>query len=456
MANPSSRRLLQLAGLLSLLLIAVVVNYLLHEGDDVLNPVAEAAQRTAAQPGARIKMEVTYGATGSARTITGTGTGAYDAPSGRTRIDFNLPIPGQAPMVIRSVGDERTTYTHSSVLAAELPAGKEWLGMEPLLGHDPTKALGSGPGVQGTLEMLGEIGGGVEELDHQSVRGHRTTRYRATMDLGHMADLMAEHGETDLAAEYKQMAEEAPEPIPVEVWIDGDGLLRLTRMVLSVPTGDGGPTVTVDMRTEYFDFGVHPKVKLPPRRKVFDYTPVLRAELGLEDGHNLGPLGPPAGTKPLSTATFQRRIRGICRVGLAEGKSLAPRSRELTEQLRSAGREAIESGAARQLIVTVGRWYETSAARLIRRQFRRLRAVAPPARYAADYRRWMTLSAKGAEWILAEARIYQLGITKVPGTEGHKAAEKRAERESKKLAASMGLSACETQDDGSAPTAQPA
>ena len=50
--NPLSRRLLQLAGLLSLLLIAVVVNYLLHDGSDAINPIAEAAKRTAAMPGA--------------------------------------------------------------------------------------------------------------------------------------------------------------------------------------------------------------------------------------------------------------------------------------------------------------------------------------------------------------------------------------------------------------------
>jgi hypothetical protein len=455
-ANPSSRRLLQLAGLLSLLLIAVVVNYLLHEGGEVLNPVAEAAQRTAAQPGARIKMEVTYGATGGARTITGTGVGAYDARSGRTRIDFTVPIPGRAPLTVRAVGDERTTYTHSAPLAAELPDGKQWLGMEPLLGHDPSKALGSGPGAEGTLEMLKAVGGGVEELDHQSVRGHRTTRYRATMDLAHVADVMAEHGETDLASEYRQMAEEAPAPIPVEVWIDENGLLRLTRMVLSLPTGDGGPTLSVDMKMEYSDFGVHPKVKLPPRRKVFDYTPVLRAELGLTDGSNLGALDPPAGTAPLPADAFRRRVKGICQAGIGEAKSLVPRSRELTEELKALGPGALGSGEAKPIIVETGRWYESSAYGLIRRMFRKLVAVAPPAQDAATYRRWLELNAKSGEWILAESRVYQLGLTKVPGTEDHKAAEKRQERESKKLAASLGITPCESHDNGAAPNAQPA
>lgn len=444
MANPLSRRLLQLAGLLSLLLIAVVVNYLLHDGSEVVNPIAAAAQRTAAMRGARLKLEVTYSVEGGSRTIVGTGDGDYDARTGRTDAQLTLALPGGASIWTEALGDERTVYLRSSILESALPPGKLWLGMEPLLGHDPQSALGTGPGAQGVLEELKAVGGSVEELDHQIVRGHQTTRYKSTIDLSHVADVLSEGGDATLAREYEVLAEKVPDSIPVEVWIDGNGLARLVRMVQQLPTVPGGPTITTDTRMEFFDFGHRSKIPLPPRRQVLDYTPVLRAELGLEDGHSLGPLDPPTSAKPLPTAAFHHRVEGICRAGTVAAKGLLPRSRELTNRLKALGPSALESGEAKPLIATTGRWFEHSAYRLVQRQFRKLVAVAPPARYAADYRRWLRLNAKEAEWILAEARAYQLGVVTVPGADDHKAEAKRQEREAKKLAASLGISSCAT------------
>ncbi len=281
MDNPLSRRLLLIAGLLSVLLIAVVVNYLLHDGSEVLNPIAEAAQRTAAQPGSRLKVEMSYSVEGSSESISGAGIGAFNARTGRSRIDLAMQIPGQGSVTVTTVGDQRTSYTRSSALAAKLPAGKEWLGVEPLLGHSPEEAFGSGPGAESTIDMLQGVGGDVEELDHQVVRGHRTTRYKATIDVAHVADVLAEHGEAELAKAYETVVEKGLTSIPVEVWVDENGLARLVHLTEELPTWPGGPILTIDMRIEYFDFGIQPKIDFPPEDRVYDYTPVLREELGV-------------------------------------------------------------------------------------------------------------------------------------------------------------------------------
>jgi hypothetical protein len=456
--DPLSRRCLQLAGLLSVLLIAVFVNYLLHGGGDELNPVAEAAQRTAAMPGARLKMEITYSVEGSSRSFVATGDGVYNARTGRTDAQLTMSIPGGESMWIEALGDDRTVYTRSTALESVLPPGKLWLGMEPLLGHDPQDALGTGPGTQGTIEMLKAAGGDVESLDHQIVSGHRTTRYKATIDPSHVAAIFAEQGEATLAKEYEELAERAPDSIPVEVWVDDHGLARLIRMVQQLPTVSGGPTLTMDSRIEFSDFGIHPKVPLPPRHRVLDYTPVLRAELGLMDGAIFGPLRPPAGAEPLSPATFRRRAGAICRRANGEANARLHEEHRLTRPFKSLDRSAVEAGEAKPLLRAMGRWIEGPIYRLGRRAILRLAALAPPRRYASDYRRYLRLDAQAAEWALAEARAYQLGAFKVPGADADrfKAQEGQRKSERKRLVATLGIPVCEKDPEGAGSAGEPA
>jgi hypothetical protein len=439
-ADPLSRRLLQLAGLLAVLLIAVVVNYLLHNGAETLNPVAEAAQRTAAMPGARIRMEITYEVEGGSRSISGTGTGAFDARTGLTWVDFTLPIPGQATVTARSVGDERTTYVRSSTLASELPAGKEWLGMEPLLGHDPSKAFGAGPGAESTIDMLKAAGGDVEEVDHQSVGGHPTTHYKATIDLARVAELLTERGEAALAHQYEVEAEEEPDPIPVEVWVDGHGLARLVRMLLPLPSAAGGPTVTMDMRMEFFDFGVRPKVKLPPKRRVLDYTPVLRAELGMVDGSTVGKLAPPAAAEPLAVGDFRRRADDVCRALVRKAKPLILAAPRTVEAIKAAG-EVQDLAQVRALAQDYGVRIGERIYRLARRGTHELARLVPPRRYASEFRRYLAMQARSDEWLLAGSRALELGAYKSPAVQrgqSGKAEDSRLEA----LASSLGLKTC--------------
>lgn len=453
MSNPLSRRLLRLAGLLSLLLIAVVVNYLVHDGSDVVNPLAEAAQRTTAMPGARLRIEVKYTVLG--RTITGTGGGGFNARTGRSDFNLTVSIPGGPTFWAESVGDDRHVYTRSSQLASTLPRGKVWLGMEPLLGRDPSNSFSYGLGAKGTIEMLRATGSHVEEVDHESVRGLPTTHYKATIDLDRMAQVFADQGEGMLARSYERLAEETPARIPIEVWVDDRGLVRLVRMVSPLSVAEGRGSVDMDLRMEFFDFGVHPRITLPPPGKVFDYTPVLRAQLGLEDGHGFGPVGPPAGTPPLSAATFRRRADAICDRTLVEGRSMLPRVHRLVGRLKLLDRAQLEAGAAKPIYRSIGQWFEGPAMKLWLREFRDLTKLAPPPGDAASYRRFLVLEAAGSEWGLAQARAYRLGYGKVGASNGE-AEEKDRRAERHKLAAGLGIEACTKQLTGSNAHSQPA
>jgi hypothetical protein len=453
MANPLSRRLLQLAGLLSLLLIAVVVNYLLHDGSGVVNPIAEAAQRTAAMPGARLKLEVTYSSAASSRTVTGTGDGVYDGRTGRSDVQMTMALPDGSSIWVEALGDDRETFTRSSTLEPLLPPGKLWLGMQPLLGHEPLGGMGSGPGARGILDELKAGGADIEEVDHQSVSGHPATRYRTTIDPSREADIAAAAGDRALAREYEAIAEQVPDPIQVEVWVDDHGLARLVDLQQKLPTASGGPDLTVDTRMEFFDFGHKSKIPWPPRRKVFDYTPVLRAELGLEDGHSLGPLSPPAGAKPLSAAAFRRKANAICGQAYGEARALLPQERRLMDRLELMGPDPADPAAALPLLRRLGRWVEGPIYRLWHRQFRELTALAPPAQEAAAFRRFQLLEVKGTEWALASARAFQIGLTKMPADQ--KARNKRQEAEARRIGNELGIPACTEKLTASNSSAEP-
>lgn len=442
MADPLSRRLLWLAGLLSLLLIAVVVNYLVHDDSEVVHPIAEAAQRTAAMPGARLKVEVTYSAAGSSKTIVGTGDGVYDGRTGRSDVRMTMSTPEGGSVWVEALGDDRAIYTRSSTFESLLPPGKLWLGMQPLLGHDPQGALGGGPAAEGILEGLKAAGGDVEEVDHQSVGGHSTTRYKTTIDPSREADLFKARGERALAREYEAIAARAPDPIEVEVWIDGHGLTRMVDTVQKLPTTGGDP-LTVETRMEFLDFGHRSSIPLPAKGKVFDYTPILRAELGLEDGRSLGlSTAAAAAAKPLSAAAFRHKATAICRRSYGEARALLPPEQRMMERLELLDRDEVEGGAAIPLLRRIAHWVEGPIYRLWRRQFRELVALVPPPDQAAAYRRFEKLEVQGTEWALASARAFRIGLTKMPNAAPQKTEHLRREAEAKKIAAELGIPIC--------------
>jgi hypothetical protein len=439
--GPLQRRLLGLAGLLSTLIIGLAVFHVLHTGETGLNAVAEAAERTSNQPGAKLAIEMTIGVEGSPTKIVGSGSGDFNARSGRTEFRFSIPIPGHSPVQMQGVGTETMAYMRSPLFAGELPDGKEWLGMEPLLGTDSQTALGSNGSAKSTLDMLKATGSGAEKVGDETVRGHLTTRYKGTIEPARVVELMRENGEDAAARTYEVVAERAPAAIPVEVWIDERGLARQIEMTETIPS-PAGPAATVDMRMQFFAFGSHPKIKLPPKHAVFDMTPVLRAELGLDDGSTLGSLTPPAGAKPLRPAAFHRRATGICGALVGKLKGVLERGMPLAATIKRLA-PAGPSAEGRADVRAYAEQVVEPGYRLLRRGTRKLARLAPPAALAGDYAQYVKLDAEQTETILAGARAWEIGQTKLPGLEAQKAASKQRDTERKQLAKRLGISSCE-------------
>jgi hypothetical protein len=437
--TPLGKWCLRLAGLLAVLLIAVVVNYVAHGGTEGLNPVAEAAERTANMAGAKIAIEVKYSSSSSPTALVGNGSGVFDAHTGRTDVNISLPVPSGVPVFAEVVSTPQTVFVRGSGLEGELPPGKRWLEVEPLLAASEQTAFASNDSAQGTLEALGTVGS-VDREDRQIVRGDLTTRYKSEIDPAKVVDVLKEKGEADLARAYEILAEKTPLGMGLEVWIDGKGLVRQITMTQQIPTTDGNE-VTSETRMQFYDFGPQTGVKPPKRSQVFDYTPVLRAELGLEDGSALGPLTPPRGAKPLAAAPFRRRAIVICRRVEGEGVGLLQRSRALVREMKGLGPAQAEEG--RQLVRKFARAIGEPLVQLSRRGTHELAGLDPPRSLAAEFHRYLLLDAKQVEWNLAQTRAYELGNVELPSLAGRKAEEPREKAERTEVATHLGLSRCE-------------
>jgi hypothetical protein len=215
--------------------------------------------------------------------MTMTGSGEYNTRSGRSRavLTASLPAPiGSAE--IESIADGGTVYMHSDLFAGHLPDGKEWMSIEPIGGSKEAAIAGNGD-VEGQLEMLRAVSGDVEAVAHEEVDGVPTTVYRGTTDPTRFASKLRAEGREGEAQEYEQITKLAPTSATVYAWIDASGILRRTRIAMTIPSQSDGPDVTMDMRIDFSDFGDEPKIDVPGEGEVFDAMPMLRDRLQLAE-----------------------------------------------------------------------------------------------------------------------------------------------------------------------------
>lgn len=260
--QPLSRRLLRLAGVLSVALILVVANSLLRSEEDPFNPVAEAAEQAEALPGARFSFYVVFSSPAFPQPVTGSGSGIVNAQTEHARMRMRIASP-TGPVNLLMLSDGEYNYTTGPSITPELPPGKKWLRTVSDQ-EDETSA-----DFDQSLRMLSSSGK-VEMLGHQSISGKTTRHYRAQIPLSTFIDLLREEGKNEAVEAYESVAGSIPTGISAEVWIDRKNLLRRLRVVMPTPGDPGDPAATVDMRMDLFGYGAHPDIQLPDADSVVD------------------------------------------------------------------------------------------------------------------------------------------------------------------------------------------
>jgi hypothetical protein len=204
---------------------------------------------------------------------------AFDA-EGRGKATLTVPPHGDLDhaVKVREVVDGTTVY-FSSPAFGSLPDGSKWMSIDLLDGHEPSSPVPADGDAKGELELLEEATGKVEKLDSEEVRGVPTTHYRGTIGVARQVERAREYGDDELASILEKYAR----PAQVEAWIDDEGLIRRMRIVQRQPAHDGEEPATLDMRMDFFDFGLEPEIDVPDSSEVFDATDLAREDL--QAGH---------------------------------------------------------------------------------------------------------------------------------------------------------------------------
>jgi hypothetical protein len=257
----------------------VLAVFISRGGDDQggggpLNAIAEAAVKTQDEGGGRAVMRGVISAPGRSQPLVLTGHLVYNAADlSRGTINVAGLKPEEA-MELEMVQEGTTIYMRSERFGS-LPDGREWMGLDLALGDEIDASVPTNGDARGELELLEKAFGGVKKVGREIVRGVPTTHYRGKISPAENVERLRAEG-ADTAASY---VEEQGTPLGVEAWIDSDNLVRRMRIRQTMQGEDGEGPTTIDMRTDFVDFGIEPEIDVPDSSEVFDATSVAEEQL---------------------------------------------------------------------------------------------------------------------------------------------------------------------------------
>lgn len=233
--------------------------------------VANAADRTAGAGEARMAMTV------QAAGQTVHGTGLMDL-RGR-RFEMTMQLPGAGAMEMRYLG--QVMYMHLPAAARKTVAGgKPWVKI------DIVRALKSKgidlSGIQSSTggnpsDTLQQLRGAadVRKVGTETIRGAKTTHYKATIDLRRAADRVPAAQRATARQSIDRLVKLTGQTtMPVEAWIDGQGRLRRETFTQTIK----GRTVSGTL--DLFGFGDQQAIVAPPASDTADITGRTSAALG--------------------------------------------------------------------------------------------------------------------------------------------------------------------------------
>jgi hypothetical protein len=228
-----------------------------------LDPVASAAEKTAKQGSTKVAFRMAGGG------ITGTGKGVFNNDGSSGSMSMDLTGRGRS-IHMDALTEGFVLYMRSPFFQSQpgFPKGKEWLEIDlqkaaKSMGIDLGSFQSMSP--KSSLSFLRGSNGKPKKVGKEKVRGIVTTHYSATVDLQAAADKAG----GDTAKSLRKLIElTGTKTFPVDVWIDGHGLVRKESYRQHFLAGQPEVRLTEVM----YGFGPSIDVPAPPSDKVFDAT----------------------------------------------------------------------------------------------------------------------------------------------------------------------------------------
>jgi hypothetical protein len=238
--------------------------------------IADAAAKTTAAKTARIATSVRVAEPGGQQRFGGQGRFDFQRRAGEMTLRL---VEGEAA----GFGQSKAVFVDSTVYyqlpPGALAGGRRWIQLD-LQNVADASGLDFGPLVQGSqadptqyLLWLTALGPGITKISEEQVRGVPTSRYRGAVDLSLLEGRAPPGKEAEWAAYVQALRDKLGLAfIPVEVWIDDDGLVRRLHHEYGFSTEGTTAVVT----TELFDFGIDVDVQAPTPDQVVTLNDVIR------------------------------------------------------------------------------------------------------------------------------------------------------------------------------------
>jgi hypothetical protein len=198
-----------------------------------------------------------------------TGNGSVDFAAQKAQAHFEV-----LGLSVDSIVDGTTAYTKSALLGENIwyrsdGTGKNAQGIGGFANIwtnmvDPSQLFAT----------LSDSAGSMTELGHEQVRGADTIHYKGEIDLQKRAQAAGAPAEA-----LDAITSSGVSTVPVDVWVDGQGLIARIQTSLSVSGSQGGQPspLSGDVTVEFHNYGQAVNITAPPADQVKDASESLNS-----------------------------------------------------------------------------------------------------------------------------------------------------------------------------------